>query len=370
MATRKTLCCLLLWVALAGCRSDEEPESGGRRVGPGAPSVVAGPEGRGGAHGFPECVGAPASAACHQALWTRPDPRPGLAIRQDRFLRLPLSRSELAAPGDGLPVTVTRRQIIADGLPVVAVRCRTAEGSACGDEDYEREGSTFRIDRSFKEDGDDASLLLVPLRDKLAEMVRAQRQVELELGQERVERLYVTCDQEIPFRMIAALVYTAAMSELRDVHLAVLNPWLPDGPSRLLRVTAPQVSALRSPPGRRSPLHLTLLVREEGFELTADPAHADVRPLLGTIPRTGKAYPYHLLYGRLREIHALRPDETIILVGAAARIPLRIVVQAIDAAQVRLAADRYETLEAYRSAPRHAGEDATTFPRFALVVMD
>ena len=142
---------------------------------------------------------------------------------------------------DSIPVTVTKRHILADKKAVVKVNCKVG-GQMCTDDDFEmmahceqkpeecspeehnRANSMyFYIDKSYKEDGSDEKFMITPLHKELERLVREQKEENLKLQREYKGIATIVCDRDIPFRMIAEIVHTAGMAELHDLRFAIIK---------------------------------------------------------------------------------------------------------------------------------------------------
>ena len=163
-----------------------------------------------------------------------------LNITQTADLVLAKSTADYNAE-DSIPITVTKRHILADKKAVVKVSCKVG-GQMCSEDDYEllghcererdacsaeeharTDGMYFYIDKSFKEDGSDEKFLVSPLHKELERLVREQKEENLKLQREYKGVATIICDRNIPFRMIAEVVHTAGMAELHDLRFAIIK---------------------------------------------------------------------------------------------------------------------------------------------------
>ncbi len=144
-----------------------------------------------------------------------------LSIKQDDFLKLATSTADYN-PEDSIPVTITKQSVIVDHKQVVKVDC-TMGGQVCQAEDYAKVGNFYSIDKSFKEDGSESSFLIEPLHKKLDALVKIQKQEAKELGRDYKAVATIICDRDIPFRLIAEVVYTAGMAGLGDLRFAIMK---------------------------------------------------------------------------------------------------------------------------------------------------
>ena len=164
-----------------------------------------------------------------------------LNIKQDAHLLLAKSTSPLS-PEDAIPVTVKKGFIAVDQKEVVRIDCRMAGGRACGEEQIQRrtycdtspeecspeelkllDSMYFYIDKTYKEDGDENSFLIVPLLATLEEKVKQQQEENRELQREFKGIVNIICDRDIPFRLLAEVVHTAGMAGLSNMRFAVVR---------------------------------------------------------------------------------------------------------------------------------------------------
>lgn len=150
-----------------------------------------------------------------------------LAIKENAILKVSRSRANFPAVYT-VPLTVNKKEILVDGKRALPVTCKMG-GRPCTEEDYERSGADFEIDPVNKEHGKRDSMLIVPLKESLEKAVKGLKDQNMELPEE-VRKKYlanqgvatIICDQNIPYRMIAEVVYTTAMAELHDIRFAVI----------------------------------------------------------------------------------------------------------------------------------------------------
>lgn len=112
------------------------------------------------------------------------------------------------------------------------------------------------------------------------------------------------------------------------------------------------------------PLNLTIAVASDGFRLSAtgadlnqvlglapaavDPA-LEGQPVAGpVIPKKGDDYDYVELYNKLTAIKARFPEETIVNMTSEPTLPYKYVITAMDAIRMRLDADSYPDVAAFR----------------------
>ena len=150
-----------------------------------------------------------------------------LAIKESNILKL--ARSSMNFPAVyTIPLQVNKKEILVDGKKALPVQCRY-QGRPCEEEDYERPEATFRIDDMNKEHGKSESLLIVPLKESIAKAVKKLKDQNMSMPED-VRKKYesnqgvatIVCDRDIPYRLLAEVVYTTAMAELHDVRFAVV----------------------------------------------------------------------------------------------------------------------------------------------------
>jgi hypothetical protein len=150
-----------------------------------------------------------------------------LAIKENSTLTLTRSNSNFPAVYS-TPIIVNKKEIVVDQKRALPVACKL-NGRPCTDDDFEKQGAEFTIDPVNKEYGKRESLLIIPLRDKLKQAVDRMKDQTMDLPEE-VRKKYllnknvatIICDRDIPFRMIAEIVYTTAMVELHDIRFAIV----------------------------------------------------------------------------------------------------------------------------------------------------
>ncbi len=180
-----------------------------------------------------------------------------LNVTQSDHLLLARSTVDFSPGDDSVPIMINKQHIIVDHQAVVQVDC-TVDGRTCSDipseDGAERtsipEGDIqalnycqrdpapadctpeelarlnrirFRIDESYKQDGDAEQFLIVPLLDRLQQVVKDQKEQSMLLGREFRGIATIIADRNIPFRMLAEVVHTAGMAELGDIRFAVIR---------------------------------------------------------------------------------------------------------------------------------------------------
>ncbi len=150
-------------------------------------------------------------------------------------------------PDDSIPITVTKKTILVDNQDIdVQIDCKTMSGVACTEadlikkfdcgqraEDLTSEPCSadelrrlnkmeFYVDRRLKQGSSDDSFLIEKLGKNLEEKVKEIR--ENKSDDERfVPAATIIADADIPFRVIAEVIYTAGMAKLTDMRFALLQ---------------------------------------------------------------------------------------------------------------------------------------------------
>jgi len=164
-----------------------------------------------------------------------------LNVKQDAHLLLAKSTTPLS-PDDAIPVTVKKTFISVDQKEVIRVDCHMSGGRACNDQVIQRltycdvkpdecspqeieqlESTYFYVDKTYKEDGDENSFLIMPLLATLEEKVKQQQEENRELRREFKGVVNIICDRDIPFRLLAEVVHTAGMAGLSNMRFAVIR---------------------------------------------------------------------------------------------------------------------------------------------------
>ena len=150
-----------------------------------------------------------------------------LQVKENETMKL--SRSSANFPAVySTPLQINKKEIVVDQKRALSVACKL-DGRPCTDEDLNKPGAQFYIDPVDKEHGKRESLLIVTLKNELDKSIKRMKEQNLDLPEE-VRKKYlanqgvatVLCDKDIPFRMIAEVVYTTAMSELHDIRFAIV----------------------------------------------------------------------------------------------------------------------------------------------------
>jgi biopolymer transport protein ExbD len=165
-----------------------------------------------------------------------------LNIKQDSHLLLAKSTAPVDATEHAIPVTVKKGFIAVDQKEVVRIDCRLADGRTCTNDIIERrtfcdmypeqcdenekkllETMKFEVAKTYKENGDENSFLIVPLYNALEEKVKEQQQENKELGREFKGIVDIIADRDMPFRLITEVVHSAGQAGLSTMRFAVIK---------------------------------------------------------------------------------------------------------------------------------------------------
>ena len=154
---------------------------------------------------------------------------------------VPVCRDAYRPPEDSIPITITKRHLMVDKKAVVPVQCKIG-GTVCSDDDIHRKYDcdtkpqecdpseaarlskmTFYVDKSYKEDGSDDKFLVEPLHKELKSRIQEHRELLESMGEQWKGASTIISDSDIPFRMIAEVIYTSSMANLTDMRFAVLK---------------------------------------------------------------------------------------------------------------------------------------------------
>jgi biopolymer transport protein ExbD len=153
-------------------------------------------------------------------------------------------------PNDSIPITITKKTILVDNQDIdVQIYCRTSDGGvACTQTDLETKFKCgqqeddltvepcsadelrrvnrmeFYVDRLLKQGSSDESFLIEKLGNTLEEKVKQIRESkEGDSTAKFVPAATIIADADIPFRVIAEVIYTAGMAKLTDMRFALLQ---------------------------------------------------------------------------------------------------------------------------------------------------
>jgi len=163
-----------------------------------------------------------------------------LNVKMDNNLLLATSVSSVE-PKDAVPVVIKKSFIAVDDKEVVRVDCRLS-GAPCdasqiarrtfcdmnkkecgGGELQQLRTMSFFVDKSYKEDADENSFLIVPLLKALEEKVKMEQEENRELKREFKGMVNIIADRDIPFRLLAEVVHTAGVAGLSNMRFAIVK---------------------------------------------------------------------------------------------------------------------------------------------------
>ena len=169
-----------------------------------------------------------------------------LNVQQNDDLVLAKSTADYK-PKDSIPVTVNKRSVMADKSLCAGVSCKIgaqpcspqdfADKARClqkkeslqkkeicsPDEVRRLDSMYFYVDKRHKEDGSDKSYLIEPLEKELSKLVKQQKEENEILGKDFEGITTVICDENIPFRLLTEIVYSAGKAGLYDIRFAILK---------------------------------------------------------------------------------------------------------------------------------------------------
>jgi biopolymer transport protein ExbD len=132
------------------------------------------------------------------------------SIPQSDDLRLPISDVVSGPTADGVPITVSKTQILVDSAQVVNLP---------GRESLVQSGVGARYKRSGAND-----LYIVPLGNTLQEARRLDRMVlEAQGKNSSMSEAIIIADKTTPFRLLSEVLFTLGDSEFGKFHLMVLQ---------------------------------------------------------------------------------------------------------------------------------------------------
>ncbi|MBM4397807.1 MAG: biopolymer transporter ExbD [Deltaproteobacteria bacterium] len=163
-----------------------------------------------------------------------------LNVKMDERLLLARSTSDFE-PKDAIPILIKKGFIAVDDKEVVRVDCKM-QGGVCSDADVQNRTKcdqnpkqctadernrlktmSFFVDKSYKEDADENSFLIVPLQKALEELVKSEQEENRELKREFKGLVNIIADRAIPFRLIAEVVHTAGTAQLSNMRFAIIK---------------------------------------------------------------------------------------------------------------------------------------------------
>ena len=146
-----------------------------------------------------------------------------LAIQQNSKMKLSKSTANFAAKA-AIPITITADQILVDKDKVVDIECITASGQQCSEDDYQRSDNKYTVEKFFKKDQDPQSFHIEPLYKALKELVEdAKNESSAENKKRDVNAATIVAHTDIPYRIIAEVVYTSGLAELSNLRFAIMK---------------------------------------------------------------------------------------------------------------------------------------------------
>lgn len=150
-----------------------------------------------------------------------------LAIKESSLMAMPRAAAQYPAIYS-IVVQVNKKEILVDQKKALTVSCKL-DGRPCTDEDLTKPGAVFYVDPVNKEHGKRESLLVVPLKTELQTEIKRMKDQNVGMPEELRKRyaeaqgaVTLVVDRDIPFRMVAEIVYTVASAELNDIRFAVV----------------------------------------------------------------------------------------------------------------------------------------------------
>jgi len=149
-----------------------------------------------------------------------------LSISQNAKLKLAKSTANYPAE-KAIPITITADMILVDKDKVADIDCITATGQQCqkpegGDAgDYARPDNKYSTEKTHKDPSDPKSLKIIPLFKKLKELVELQK--ETEGPNAKALAATIVAHSDIPYQIIAEVVFTAGLAELANLRFAILK---------------------------------------------------------------------------------------------------------------------------------------------------
>ncbi|PIE65733.1 MAG: hypothetical protein CSA24_02125 [Deltaproteobacteria bacterium] len=146
-------------------------------------------------------------------------------VKQNQYMQLAQSTVD-RDPQDSLAILIDKRHIVVDEEETVPIACTTQGGRQCRtDDDYAKEGNRYFIDKAYKEDSEESSFLVTKLLKTLSDEFEFAKEVHADLGREEPFKGITTiiCDRDIPYRIIADVVYTAGTAGIDQLRFAVMR---------------------------------------------------------------------------------------------------------------------------------------------------
>jgi biopolymer transport protein ExbD len=123
-------------------------------------------------------------------------------ITLDQNLQVPPSQTQLRAK-EAVPVTITKRVILVEGLPVAPI-------------------TNGKVDSSLKPDGENG-YKIEPIISQLSKIANRERRVAELSGDKFASELMVVADQTTPYRLIMEVLYSCGQAGYTNYRLVVLK---------------------------------------------------------------------------------------------------------------------------------------------------
>jgi len=275
-----------------------------------------------------------------------PLPRPASRVPQPR--KMTLARS--VAPRPVAARRPVHLQIANNAIELGTRRVATVDVSDAGP----------TLDPAYLEDASSGSYLVPPLFERLETDVRRLKEQAKETGRPADLVARLTPHTGTTFELMAKAIHTGGMAGIERWELSVSGP--DPQKQRTIKLSTPKLDEAclevegRERRPRKSGIcmahsFVTVLVRRDALRLTVRDQRRNNLPKPEVFEaKPGGPLPLHRVYNRLRALRADAPHVTELNVGAMPDIRWQTVVDVIDASTVRRAADRYDSLDAYRRA--------------------
>jgi len=166
-----------------------------------------------------------------------------LNIKQDAHLILAKSTAPLEpAKEHAVPVLVKKGFIAVDQKEVAKIDCKLSDGRICPNDLIERRAycdlnpdkcddserkllasMRFEVPKTFKENSDESSFLIVPLFSELEKKAKQLQDESRELGREFKGIVNLIVDKDIPFRIIEEVVHSAGQAGFSTMRFALVK---------------------------------------------------------------------------------------------------------------------------------------------------
>ena len=163
-----------------------------------------------------------------------------LNVKQDENLLLAKSSVKFK-PVDAIPITITKTHILVDKGEVLTLDCKMGDARCdanaikrkshcdvtpedCSEAEHRTlDKMMFYVDKTYLQNGDENDFLIVPLFKTLQKKVKLQQEQNKALGKKWDGIVNIICDRDIPFRVVAKVVHTAATAGFTKMQFAVIS---------------------------------------------------------------------------------------------------------------------------------------------------